>query len=341
MYFLCILVGISIEELNQALVELKKELNQAQVELKEELNQALVEQDKRRTSEGKERTIVASHANQLQTKSLLDRLRVSLVNDTPTSVIPSPTVHVPFDWQNMRENDACPRARIYIEEELRKEGVILGRSGYEVHDVHSKSTMLNFEDEKVGKLSGGTDIAIAPYDTAASFVSSQCCALFELKPEYGGDLANHENQAIVEFVAARCLSRQPDILVALTNLSTAAIVYQSSYNPGSQTFYIRRSELSIDALFQHVAIFLKVSSIPDATFFPEDSHNDPREAAVLAFKKTRLTDFFTTTAWEQFSQFADEVPDWSAERAGMVSDLLRSCGVEKEPAVLRYAQMYS
>jgi hypothetical protein len=217
----------------------------------------------------------------------------------------------------------------------------MGRGGYKVHDVHSKSTLLNFEDEKVGKLSGGTDIAITPFKTATSFVSFQFCALFELKPECGGDLANHENQAIVEFISARCHSRQPDILVALTNLSTEAIVFQSSYDTDTQAFYIRRSELSIDALFQHVAIFLNISSIPDATFIPEDSHNDPREAAVLAFKKTRLTDFFTTTAWEQFSQFADEVPDWSAERAGMVSDLLRSCGVEKEPAVLRYAQMYS
>ena len=88
---------------------------------------------------------------------------------------------------------------------------------------------------------------------------------------------------------------------------------------------------------QSTGYFTTSLTIPDAAFIPAASHNDPREAGVLAFKKTRLTDITTTVAWEQYSQFADEVPDWSGERVQMVSVLLRYCGVEREPAVLKYA----
>lgn len=118
----------------------------------------------------------------------------------------------------MEKNTVCTRARDYVEENMKAESMIVASGGFKLPDLHSKHQLLNFSDGKVGKLSGGTDLAITPFKTAKSAFPFQSCCLFELKAQ-GEDRDGYENQAIFEFVAARCLSHQPNILIALTLIS--------------------------------------------------------------------------------------------------------------------------
>jgi hypothetical protein len=49
--------------------------------------------------------------------------------------------------------------------------IVLGRGGYEIYNVHSDKTLLSIEDEKAGKVSGGTDIIVDPYGVTEESVA--------------------------------------------------------------------------------------------------------------------------------------------------------------------------
>ena len=62
-----------------------------------------------------------------------------------------------------------------------------------------------------------------------------CSVLFELKTDedvlqYQDRLRHFENEALLELLCARCLSRQPGILVVLTDLVSGAILYTIEYS---------------------------------------------------------------------------------------------------------------
>jgi hypothetical protein len=66
---------------------------------------------------------------------------------------------LPFEWQQQEELDT-PRAMQPLKTELKKFGVVFGnnRGLFKLYDVHNSHNLLNLQDEKTGKLSGGTDL---------------------------------------------------------------------------------------------------------------------------------------------------------------------------------------
>ena len=87
----------------------------------------------------------------------------------------------PFDWKDRTEAAGSADATKHLATELKKFGVSLGRGGYALYDTHARWTILNFEDEKIGKIKGGTDAVIVPYQCPAEHCGKQLCVAFEYK----------------------------------------------------------------------------------------------------------------------------------------------------------------
>ena len=173
----------------------------------------------------KEKAIAASGASQTAVKNLLQDLGFSFVREIPVSHYPSSSIDG-FIWSAGRENSAenMNAAKLFIENGLKREGVILGISGFKVHDVSSKSNLLQVQLKSIN-VNASTDVLVAPYDTADTFLPPQACILFELKTEANtktNGLSSNEPQAIIELLAARLESEQPNVAVVLTDLCTGA-----------------------------------------------------------------------------------------------------------------------
>jgi hypothetical protein len=131
--------------------------------------------------------------------------------------IAAPVTFAPFDWGQRDVDTALPDARTHIEIELRKFGVPIGhKNGYAVEDVHKIKDLLTMSDEKVGAISGGSDVAVVPFQTAKSGLNACICVLFEIKTFKNvsnscGGLKRFEAQAHVELLASRCLLDQPGV----------------------------------------------------------------------------------------------------------------------------------
>ena len=64
-------------------------------------------------------------------------------------------------------------AKLFIENGLKNQGVILGRNGFKVHDVHSESSLFNVNLTSI-RVRASTDILVAPYKAARVFGCSSC-----------------------------------------------------------------------------------------------------------------------------------------------------------------------
>ena len=117
--------------------------------------------------------------------------------------------------------------------------------------------------------------------------------LFELKThDYVltyGELAHFEPQAELELLAARCVSDQPVVLVVLTDLVSAAILYYIEYSPDQQFFEVVERPATLDDMGAVIAEFLTSTAVPRSDYRPLENRNNPRETACLHFKKTKLT----------------------------------------------------
>jgi hypothetical protein len=215
---------------------------------KEEIQLAVIEAMDRRDRANKADTVAMSGASLENTSAIFRKLNIMedvLEDDTidassasVTSVcVPSFT---PFCWNGRNETEATPDAFIHLKKELDKFlDIKFGRDGFKLVDVHSSSKLLSFEDPKVAKLSGGTDIVCVPYKTANSSMSNQLCVLFELKTdekieEFGFN--KFVCQAKLEMLSARCLSHQPNVLLILTDLSSGAILFWFEYDVKNDAF---------------------------------------------------------------------------------------------------------
>lgn len=154
------------------------------------------------------------------------------------------------------------------------------------------------DDDRVGRIggTGGTDLAAAPYETPDSRAPSQSCRLIELK--FAADLSSFVTQTAVEFIAARCLSNQPHILVALTDLSTKAIVFHSNFD-------------TVDNFTIYAVIRYLLAKCFIMLRFLWRNSNAKETGGALAFETARLTHVSTRAAWVQFPLVVGEVPDWS------------------------------
>ena len=288
-------------------------------------------------------TVVISSATQSKVVSLFKQVGFhKKVYDGP-DISPSVTFS-PFDWQQKDEDTALPDACKHIESELKKFGVIIGRGGYTVEDVHLNRNLLNVKDEKVGAISGGSDVAIVPYKTAKSGIDTCICVLFEIKTSDNVNKRNErlkyfEPQAQVELLASRCLSDQPGVLVVLSDLATGAILYSIEYDVEYEGFNVVEQEATLDEMGTIVAEFLAETAVPNVGFRPVEAHRNPRDIPVIAFKKTKLS-HDVGLALEHFNDMVGDTEPNSGERAYLVEQLFRSMEVPRMPTMVHHS-MYT
>ena len=99
-------------------------------------------------------------------------------------------------------------------------------------------------------ISGASDVAIVPYKTAKGGINREVSVLFEIKTDenvsqYEDGLIHFESQALVEHLAARCLSYQPGVLVMLTDLVSGAVLYKFEFSPDVHGFEVAEKEITL------------------------------------------------------------------------------------------------
>ena len=319
--------------------------NSSALNVGEELNRVLDERDAKK----KEVTIAMSAASTEKVNGILGKLSilesVEEKEETFSTDSTSPSF-LTFDWKNRHEDEASAVADAFshLEEELKKFPIHFGRGGFKLVDVHSKS-VLNFEDPKVGKLSGGTDVVMVPYKTANSGVAKQLCVLFELKTanriEKEGGFSESTAQAKVELLAARCLSNQPNVLLILTDLCTGAMSFWFEYDEKFKSFSLVSSTLSsLSEMGNVVTSFVTDKVVANAGYQALAENESALEKPVLLFKKQKLSPM-DDLAMDAFNEMMDFSEDGSRERAQMAAEWFSAIGFERTPSVLRYPLMYT
>lgn len=288
----------------------------------------------------KDVTVVISSATQSEVDSLLKQVGFhKKVYDGPV-ISASSVSFTSFDWDHRDEDTALPDARNHVENELKKFGVRIGRGGYAVEDVHLNKNLLNVKDEKVGAISGGSDVAVVPYKTAKSGIDTCICVLFEMKTfdnvsKFIDRLKHFEPQAQVELLASRCLSDQPGVLVVLTDLVSGAILYTIEYDVEHEGFNVVEQEATLDEMGAIVAKFLAETAVPNVSFRPVEAHQNPRDIPVIAFKKTKLS-HDVGLALEHFNDMVDDTEPNSRQRVYLVEQLFRSMEVPRMPTMVHH-----
>ena len=94
-------------------------------------------------------------------------------DEEDVSVYPScPIDH--FNWDGDEDRpENMNAAKLFIENGLKSQGVILGRNGFKVHDVHSEMDLLDVNLKSI-RVRASTDILVAPYKAARVFGCSSC-----------------------------------------------------------------------------------------------------------------------------------------------------------------------
>ena len=297
-------------------------------------------------------TVPLSRATQEVVNNILTKLDIvqeDYEEDTEcssSSASSNDSLFSPFDWKDQVEDHTATFARAFdhLKRELVKFGIIFGRGGFKLVDVHSQKGMLNFEDAKVGKMSGGSDIVLVPYKTGKEGVANQLCVLYEIKTtkrimEDGG-FRKTTPQAILELVAARCLSVQPNVLVILTDLSTGGVAFWFEYSEEYESFSLVSKEMtSLTVMANMVASFVQSKVVADSKYRPMESKNLPLDMAVLRFKKQKLSPV-DCLALDAFNEMMDYTADGSKERARQAADWFTNLGCERIPSLVHYS-MYS
>ena len=289
------------------------------------MDRALVKHDQEKES----KTFVISAATASGTAKIIKSLGIFVLEENDPIVSTSLSAFLPFDWGERSESDGSMDATNHLRAELCKFGVVFDRGGYTLHDTHANQSVLDFEDPKIGKFSGGTDAVIVPYKCAKNFCSRQLCTAFEYKIN---DLDKHAPQAMVELIAARCLSEQPEVLVVLTDLRTGAICYRftfvestgessssssSAARPSTAEFIVIETRATLTEMGALVASFLRAHTVPNAAFVARLPEGPNR--GVVEFKRQKLS-HDDMMAWEHFQEFKDSTQPWSWERAQLTRD---------------------
>jgi len=269
----------------------------------------------RREIEAEITTVVLSSASQSKVDAISQKLGLNAV----VGDIPSPNHYFePFNWNGESEPEGTPRACQHLETQLTKFGCIFGRNGYKVVDIHTRNSLLNFEDRRVGKLTGGSDVAVVPFKTASSGVKFQLCVLFELKTD-GAVLRDGLEvsfaQAKLELIAAWCLSHQR-CMVVLSDISSRALVYELSYTAATNGFQLIEYDCNLSEMAHLVTEFLSSATLADATYVPIEGN--PISEPKLAFKRCKLSPI-DSLALQDFLMYGQFLPPGSKERCDMVS----------------------
>lgn len=257
--------------------------------------------------------------------------------------IPTHTSNVsfePFEWLTDEDKD-MERATIFLKQQLKKFNISMGRNNFELYDVHASKTILNVDDDKTGKLSGGTDIILAPFGLAVQSTVQEACVCFEFKTytriiNEGFDKSSA--QAILELICSSYHSNQM-VMVILTDMHTGAYVYTLSCTPVSNDeemgghrnnridikSYLR---VSITDMAVLVARHLRDNCTPERTYRYHADKDTQKDSVVLVteFKRRRVS--HTSVALEHFNEMLADTELGSSDRAVVIQQYMGSLGYE-------------
>lgn len=292
---------------------------------------------------------LAEHDKMKETRTLnmskasggaVSKLLVSLEIIVKDEAVPEGLSNIPIDgynWNGKHEDDSFAFAGAFEFLKSLLGPANFGPGCYQLVDVHSSNALLNFDDEKVGKLRGGTDIVITPFALSKMSYALELCVLFEIKTS---DRVRTENgfspsepQALLELVAARCMSHQPNVLVILTDLTTGAMGFTFEYVAARKSFTVCRYEsLSLSQMSGLVTSFLANNCVPCVDFIPRAESNDPRQLQPIEFKRRRLSAPQLPVEWEHFMDIMEDRDATDIERRMITRQLFRSFESFQEPS---------
>mmetsp|Transcript_33944 Transcript_33944/g.49304 ORF Transcript_33944/g.49304 Transcript_33944/m.49304 type:complete len:298 (-) Transcript_33944:160-1053(-) len=284
-------------------------------------------------------TIAFSTVSKNTIRSYLAFIKMAILVEDPPNAVENNVSFEPFQWLDTEEIDT-PRAISHLEQELKKFGVLFGRNNYKMYDVHKIDTLLSFQDEKSGSLSGGTDLIIAPYGIAMESVINLSCVAFEFKTNVAVDQKELESfyyEAVMELIATNYHSDQMT-LVVLTDLCTNNCILLTLTMESDKLAILKYSDVTLNQMAIFVHSHLQQNCFPIRSYRLPDSNEGLKESEIImkAWKKARVTDITTSLEWEHFQEMLEDAPIGSKERAMIIRDHFRHHGFPES----RYLNMF-
>ena len=130
---------------------------------------------------------------------------------------------------------------------------------------------------------------------------------------------------MLELLAAKCMTNQPNVLVILTDLCTGAVAFTFSHDTVRGTFTVcRYPSLEVSQIASFVSNFISSCCIPIVDFIPRADSNDPRHLQPIQFKKRRLSAPQLPAEWEQFVDIIEDPSSTDSERRMITRQLFRT-----------------
>lgn len=180
------------------------------------------------------------------------------------------------------------RAKLHLENELKKFGVQLGRGHYQLYDVHSDKELLAVGDGKAGVIMGGTDLILAPYGLHLLGVDRQTCVAFELKTEEAMRKCGIDSftaEAALELIASNYQSNQITFVV-LTDLCSEITLFTRSREDDSISI-MAYENITISQGLQLIANHIAVDCVPQRHYQVECGEK-VSDITLRAFKRKRV-----------------------------------------------------
>lgn len=282
-------------------------------------------------------TLVISGASITKAASYIETIGIQLFNnDKPIKVRgktprrPQGFVFKRFLWDDAKVEDQQRAAAVnHLQTQLTKFGI---HENFQIYDLHSDHTCLSFEDEKSGKISGGTDMIIAPRGLVTEFAVTQSCVVVELKTKKNVEangLESFRAEGVLELIAANYHSNQM-ALVIVTDLFSRAYGWTFQRN-GDGVGIIQYSDLSLAEMASLMVNHLEANCFPDRSFQLKRALEKPelrdKEAVQIQsmFKKARVSE--CDLALEHFHELLELTEEGSRERAQVIQEFLWSQGM--------------
>jgi hypothetical protein len=252
-----------------------------------------------------------------------------------------------FDWGERTEDQGTPDAVQFIHEQLTTAGVVFGREGYKLVDIHKSRNILDVLITDDLALTGSSDVLIVPYLAAKLGYSTVACVLFELKTTKAltKELDKSCLQLVAETVALRHLSDQPAVLCVLTDLNMGGVIAKTSWDSLNKKIIIQQSELlAMNTVFGVVREFLQTTSVPSTRITVTlEGEYEPRFEQVTEFKRQKLSHGGDSSlVMEQYEELVEGTAPFSRDRALAVRHLFQGWEYNEMPkCISNYSHIYS
>ena len=241
----------------------------------------------------------------------------------------------PFN-ENAQSADIVEHLRAHI-------GTFLDTQGYKLVDTHSDRSRLNFESSTIGKISGGIDAMIVPKRADSFGYGRQACVLFEWKTPTSleAKFERSKAQAIVELIAARCLSHQLLVSVVLTDMSSKAFIYQFAFDESKNKFFINTMCIKVQQICPYIYSFLQAFADPSGLFTPSADSDRAIERELVTLKRQKIRGDIPIALEHLLEEMEDDSPENFHHRRALAISYFQSLDPEHIPAILTYPMMYT